>query len=101
MNVVNNVRSRGASDDMARVDPSLNRDMSSRFELEIAFLRIGAVIAFECALDINGMGVVPFNEIAVIAIPRADEIGKRRHPAGRQAASKSGRLAGQIDREID
>ena len=60
----------------ALVDPFLDGDMSFGLELEIAFFGIVAVIALEGALDVDGVRIVSFDEIAVIAVHRTHEIGE-------------------------
>ena len=70
------------------------------FELKIAFGTIRAVIVFQGTLDIDGMGVVPFDEVAVIAIHRPHEIGKRGANAGSQTAAESRSPARKVNGEI-
>lgn len=48
--------------------------MGFGLELQIALVRFLAVVVFEGALDIDGVGVMSFDEIAVIAIHRTDKI---------------------------
>ena len=48
------------------------------FELQVSLLSIGAVILLRCPLDIDRVRVVPFDQVAVIAINRPDEISERR-----------------------
>src|SRR5437588_8613448 len=52
----------------AAVNPFLDGDMCFRFELKIAFAGVIAIIVFESALDVDGMSVVPFNQVAVVAV---------------------------------
>lgn len=76
------------SSESARVDPGLHGDVRPRLELQIAFPRLGAVVREQCPLDVHGVGVMALDEIAVVAVHRADEMGQ---PAGRplrQAAVK-------------
>jgi hypothetical protein len=47
----------------AIVDPLLNGNMSLGFELEIALPGVPTVVALERALDIDGMGVVAFDQV--------------------------------------
>lgn len=50
------------------IDPALDRDMRSRLKLKIALLGVMAVVALERALDVDRMGLVPFDQVAVIAV---------------------------------
>ena len=84
----------------AAINPFLDGDMGFRLELQIALVRFLAVVVFEGALDIDRVGVMSFDEIAVIAIHRANEIGQGIEQAGGQAAAKSGGLLHEIDREV-
>ena len=59
------------------VDPFLNGDMRLGFKLKVSFFRIGAVIVPHRAFDVDGMGVMPLDEVAVVAVHRPHEIGKR------------------------
>ena len=61
----------------AAVDPFLDGDVRFGFELEVALFGVVAVIALEGALDIDRVRVVPFDQIAVVAIHRAHEVGER------------------------
>jgi hypothetical protein len=74
--------------------------MRLRFELEIALFRFGAVFVLQGTLYINRVGVVPFNEIAVVAVHRAHEIGQRRQHARHKAAPETGRFGGQLKGQI-
>ena len=62
------------------------------FQLEVAFFVVGAVIALEGALDIDGVCIVPFDQVAVVAIHRAHEIGERGQKAFGERAPKAGAL---------
>ena len=52
----------------AVVDPALDLNVGFRFKLEVTLLGVFAVVAFERALDLDWVRVVPFDEIAVISI---------------------------------
>ena len=82
------------------VNPFLHRDMRLRLELEVAPLRIAAVIALQGALDIDRMGIVALDQVAVIAVHRPDELRQRGlYPLGQAAAQARGarsELHGQI-----
>ena len=84
------VRRDGAPFQAALVDPSLDGDMGFGLELEIALLRIVAVIVLERALDIDRVSVVAFDQVAVVAVHRPHEIGERGQHALRQAAAEAG-----------
>jgi len=53
---------------IAGVEPLLHRDVRLSFKLEIAFGTIRAVVVLQGTLDIDGMRVVSFNEVTVIAV---------------------------------
>jgi len=69
-------------------------------QLQIALLRVGAVVLLESALDVDRVCVMSFNEIAVVAVHGPDEIGQRRHHAVRQASPKPRGCRRQLDREV-
>ena len=81
----------------SRIDPFLNRDMRFGFELQVALARVVAVIVLQRPLDIDRVRVVTFDEIAVVAIHGAHEVGKRGPHALGQAASESCGSRGQFD----
>ncbi|MCY4316875.1 MAG: hypothetical protein OXC66_12285 [Roseovarius sp.] len=80
------------------VDPFLDSDMRLGFELKVPLLRIGAVVVAHRALDVDGMGVVPFDEVAVVAVHRPHEIGERLSDGRWQAAAESGGLLRKLKR---
>src|SRR6516165_3340915 len=82
------------------INPTLDRDMGPRFELQVPLLRVPAIVVPERALDINWVGVVPFNQIAIVAIHGTHEIGQSRQDAVGEAASESGRLRCQRNGQI-
>ena len=84
----------------ATVDPFLDGDMRFRFELQIALVGILAVVVLQRALDIDRVSVVPFDQVAVVAVHRAHQIGKRGQQALRQATSKPGGLLRQIQGKV-
>jgi hypothetical protein len=63
--------------DAAAVYPALDCDMRRSFELQVPLFRVLAVVVLEGALDVDRVRVVTLDEIAVIAVHRAHEIGKR------------------------
>ena len=63
--------------------------------------RIGVEFSpFEGALDIEGSGVVPLDEIRIMAVHDADVIGQFRRAVGVQTISETHRLRADFDREI-
>ena len=52
------------------------------------------------ALDVDGVCIVPFDQIAVVAIHRAHEVGERGQKAFGQRAPESGALLRQLQREV-
>jgi len=59
------------------------------FELQIAFFRVGAIVVYQRALNIDRMRVMPLDQVAVIAIHRPDQIGKGREDALGPAAAEA------------
>ena len=84
----------------AVVDPVLDVDMRFGLQLEVAFFGVLAVVALEGALDIDRVGVVPFDQVAVVAVHRPHEIGERGQQAFGQGAAEAGALLRQLQREI-
>jgi hypothetical protein len=72
------------------IDPSLNGDMRLRFELKISLARVAAIVVVECPLDVDGMRIVAFDQIAVVAIHGPYQVPERCAHTVRQAAPKSG-----------
>ncbi len=76
MDFADGVRRDGAALETAAVDPLLDRDVRFGLELEVALLAVLAVVVLEGALDIDRVRVVPFDQVAVVAVHRAHEIGE-------------------------
>jgi hypothetical protein len=74
--------------------------MRPGFQLEIALFGVLTVVAFEGALDVDRVGVVALDQIAVVAVHRLHEIGERGQQAAGQGAPESGALLRQLQREI-
>ena len=70
------------------------------FALKVPLLRISTVVVAHRALDVDGVGVVPFDEVAVVAVHRAHEIGKRLGDGRGQAAAEGGGLLRELKHEI-
>src|SRR5712675_131526 len=100
MDFANAVAREGASRQTTGVDPSLYLDMRSGLALEVALAGIGAIVVLESSLDIDRVGVVSFDEIAVIAVHRPHEIGERRQQAPRQTAAKACGFLRELKRQV-
>jgi hypothetical protein len=74
--------------------------MRCRLALEVALGGILAVIVLEGALDVDRVGVVSFNKVAVVAVHCPHEIGERGEQAGREAAAEAGGFLGKVEREV-
>ena len=48
----------------------------------------------------RGVRIVPFNQVGVVTVHRANEVCKRSEKRRRQAATEAGGLPGQVEREI-
>jgi hypothetical protein len=72
------------------VDPPLHGDVGDGLLLEIALLRIAALLAEQGALDVDRVGVVALDEVGVVAVHLAHEAGERINEALRQAAAERG-----------
>ena len=68
------------------VDPLLDVDMRFGFELQVAFLGVLAVVALEGALDLDRVGIMAFDQIAVVAVHRPHEVGERSEQASAGSA---------------
>ena len=82
-----------------RVDPVLDVDMRFGFQLQVAFVGVLAVVALEGPFDVDRVGVVAFDQVAVVAVHRPHEIGER----GQQVsggAPEAGALLRQLQRKI-
>src|SRR5215468_5016648 len=67
---------------------------------EVALLGVLTVVALERPLDIDGMDVVAFNQVAVIAVHRPHEIGERGEEAFRERAAQPGAFGRQFQCEV-
>ena len=63
--------------------------MGCRFQLEIAPLRLGREVGVERAVDIDRARVVPFDQVAVVAVHAAHEAADGSGRDGRQAAHQA------------
>ena len=66
------------------IDPPLNAYMRFRFELKVSLGWIIAVVVLERLFDIDGMRVVAFNKIAVVAVHSSHQIGQGTLPLVRR-----------------
>jgi hypothetical protein len=69
------------------IDFRLNAHVCSRFELEIAALFVPIEIPGKRAFDVARTRVMSFDEIAVVGVHDADEVGEIRRRAGVQVAA--------------
>ena len=74
--------------------------ITSQASREVALLGVLTVVALERPLDIDGMDVVAFNQVAVIAVHRPHEIGERGEEAFRERAAQPGAFGRQFQCEI-
>ncbi len=65
----------------AAIDPLLDLDVGFRFDLKLSLFGVLAVVTFQGALNIDRVHIVPFDEIAGVAIHRAHEVGQRAEQA--------------------
>jgi hypothetical protein len=82
------------------VDPLLRSDVCMRFELQVAFSGVFAVVVLERPLDVDGVRVVPFNQVGVVAVHRTDEVRERSEKGRGQAAAEAGGFLSKVEREI-
>jgi hypothetical protein len=59
---------RRASPKPSLIDPALDSNVGYGLLLEVALLRVATLFAEEGPLDVDGMGVVAFDQIGVVAI---------------------------------
>ena len=70
--------------------------MRARLFLEIPLFRIVTIIILHSPLDIDGMRVMTFDQIAVIAVHGAHEMSQRiDHPSRQSALETSGKTCGR------
>ncbi len=100
MDLADAVQDQGTAGETARVDPLLHGDVGAGLKLEVALARVGAVGVVQRPLDVHGVGVVALDEVAVIAVHRPHQIGKRREHALGQAAAEACRRCRQLQREV-
>ena len=62
----------------AAINPLLDGNVGSGFQLEVALVRILAIVVLERALDVDRMRIVPFEQIRIVAIHRPHKAGERR-----------------------
>src|SRR5579871_2596468 len=82
MDLPDALSSGGPALEAAFIDPLLDGDMSLRFYLQVTFLCILAVVALQGALNVDRMGIVALDEVAVIAVHRSDQGRQRCQQAG-------------------
>jgi hypothetical protein len=68
---------RADSFEAAFIDPSLDRNMGRRFELEIPFLSVLAVVVSECSLDVHRVRIMTLDEIRVVTVHGTNKGGGR------------------------
>ena len=90
----------GASVEVTVINPFLDGDVGLGFELEVPLAFILAVVVLQGAFDVDRVCVVPLDQVAVIAVHRAHEIGQRRGDAVRQASAESRRACRQVDGKV-
>jgi len=83
------------------IDPALDGNVSQGLHLQITPAGIPAVVLVESTLDIDGMGIVAFDEVGVVAVYGAHEAGERGKEAGWQAPVEAGGFLGEIESQID
>ena len=76
--------------DATFVDPCLHGNMRLGLQLQITLLRITAVIIFQRAFDIHRVGMMTFDQVAVVAIHRPDQCGQGVCDGCRQGSMESG-----------
>src|SRR5436309_198702 len=82
------------------VEPSLNFNVSLGLQLEISLLVILAEIPIDRALNVHRMSIVPFDQIAVVAVHRSNEVGQRFGQALVKACPKRGGSLGKLEYEF-
>ena len=68
-------------------------------QLEIAITGVPAVIAVKRELDVDRVGIVPLDQIAVVAVHRPHEAGERTEQAVGQAATETRRSWQPVQRQ--
>ncbi|MFD0389274.1 hypothetical protein ACFQ4K_18165 [Tistrella bauzanensis] len=75
--------------------------MDFGFKLKVPLLRVGAIVALQSPFDVDRMGIVAFDEIAVIAVHRPDESGQFHGDHRRHGRPQGRGLLGKLDGKID
>ena len=82
------------------VDLALHADVRPGFELEISPLPVRGDVVGQGALDIAGRGVVPFDQVGIVAVHKPHQFGQAGSGAGMQATGQTagggGHVGGQI-----
>ena len=69
-------------------------------ELQIAFAGILAIVVLQGTLDIDRVSVMPFDQVAVVAVHRPHQIGERSQQALGQAPAKSRGFLRQLQGKV-
>lgn len=74
--------------------------MGPGLELQVTAMRVAGIVRRQGTIDVARMGVVALDQVRVVAVHRAHEIGDRpphdRMQLGRQFAGLAGQVEGQV-----
>ena len=90
----------GAVLEPALVDPALDGDMGVGLKLEVALLRVAAIVVFEGALDIDRVRIVALDQVRVVAVHRPHEGCERGEEARGKAAAEASRFLAEVEGEV-
>ena len=68
--------------------------------LQVALAAILAVVVLERPLDVHRVRVVAFDEVGIVAVHRAHQVGKRSKQGRGQTAAEAGGLLGELQRKV-
>ena len=80
--------------------PPLVAGQTSRFAVHLTRLDNFKPVILEGTLDLDRMGVMSLDQVAVIAVHRSNHVGERSDHAGGQTTIKTGRPLGEFKSKI-
>lgn len=78
------------------INQLLQADMLAMLDLVVAAGFVGVEIVRQRAFDVFGQGVVALDQVGIVAIHQADEVGEAGGGLGMQAAAERGGGGGKV-----
>jgi hypothetical protein len=79
------------------VDPLLDGDVGAGLLLQIALAGISAVVLVQGSFDVDGVGVMAFDQVAVVAVHGSDKGGQGLDQTGWEAAAEGGGAVNEVE----